>query len=555
MTDRSASPPPARLGRRVLLSLPLALPALAHAAPAMLAPGVAMPLRLAAGAAQDFGLQLAAGDYVAGLLERPHDVLAEGAALELWDAAGETLLRQLALPGNGPFAFQFVASGNGGVRLRLLAAAESEVRLSVERILPLAAQVAPDPARQPLDSPRLEALRQRLLAGDTAALDAFWSEVAAAGTPLLEPLPSGALASFLWRGTLTTRGVRLLGGPIPDQPPLQRLGQSDLWFLSVAVPPGTRLSYQIAPDVPELPDDAATRRNAVQATAQADPLNPRRWPPDPRRDRFTASSVLELPDAPQSPWLAPRPGVPAGAVRRHRFASPRLGNERLLALYTPAHTGTAALPLLVLFDAEAYLDIVPTPVILDNLIAAGAIPPVAALFVGNGPGDARDRELPPNPAFAAELVQHILPWAQGQVRLSDDPAQRVVAGASYGGIAAAFAALRYPEVFGNVLSQSGSFGWAPEGAASPEWLIAQYAAAPMAAERSGGRPVQRFYLEAGSFERGRPGRLGPFDTTRHMALLLQAKGYAVQHREWSAGHDYISWRMTLPAGLIHLFQG
>ena len=44
------------------------------------------------------------------------------------------------------------------------------------------------------------------------------------------------------------------------------------------------------------------------------------------------------------------------------------------------------------------------------------------------------------------------------------PADRtVLAGSSYGGLAATTVAMRHPEVFGNVLSMSGSFWWSPPG--------------------------------------------------------------------------------------------
>ncbi|ONG46528.1 hypothetical protein BKE38_25170 [Pseudoroseomonas deserti] len=533
------------IGRRGMLVMPWLLPAAAEAA--SLTVGETATLRLEAGERREWLLPLEAGDYVAGLLTRGTDPLVEGPGLELLAPGADAPLRRLAIPGGGPLPFQFVAPAAGAFRLRLFAGAAAEVGLGITRILPRAQQVAPDPAAAPLDSPRLQALRQALRDGADAPAEMtrFWAEITRQGAPLIEKRPDGALVSFLWRGA-TTRNVRLIGGPSRDLPPLARMPGTDLWFLTAAVPPGTRLTYQLAPDVPELPDDAEARQMAVFATAQADPLNPRPWwPADPRRDRYTSSSVLELEDAPASPWLARRPGVAEGQVWRRRFTSPTLGNTRLLALYSPGVTPATPLPLLVMFDGDAYLDIVPTPTILDNLIAAGEIPPVAALFVGNGPGDARDRELPPNPRFAAALVQEMLPWARAQLRLTEDPSQIVVGGASYGGIAAAFAAFRHPEVFGNVLSQSGSFGWSPEGA-PPEWLIEQYA--------SSARLPVRFYLEAGSFERGRPGRVSLFDSNRHMAMVLRARGYGVTHREWSTGHDYIAWRSSLAEGLQALFR-
>ncbi|WP_419897334.1 alpha/beta hydrolase-fold protein [Roseomonas sp. USHLN139] len=540
-------------GRRGMLAmpwlLPAAAPAVAQGIAAALQVGETATLRLEAGERRELLLPLQAGDYVAGLLTRGTDPLVEGPGLDLLAPGSEAPLRRLAIPGGGPLSFQFVAPAEGAYRLRLFAGAAAEAGLGITRILPRAQQVAPDPALAPLDSPRLQALRQALRDGADAAseMTRFWAEIARQGAPLIEKRADGqgAWVSFLWRGA-ATRNVRLSGGPSRDLPPLARMPGTDLWFLTVAVPPGTRLTYQLAPDVPELPEEAEAWRGAVPATAQADPLNPHPWwPADPRRDRYTSSSVLELEDAPASPWLARRPGVAEGQVWRRRFTSPTLGNTRLLALYSPAAAAQAPLPLLVMFDGDAYLDIVPTPTILDNLIAAGEIPPVAALFVGNGPGDARDRELPPNPRFAAALVEEMLPWARAQLRLTENPAQVVIGGASYGGIAAAFAAFRHPEVFGNVLSQSGSYGWSPEGA-PPEWLIEHYA--------SSARLPLRFYLEAGSFERGRPGRVSLVDSNRHMAMVLRARGYPLTHREWASGHDYIAWRATLALGLQTLFR-
>ncbi len=58
----------------------------------------------------------------------------------------------------------------------------------------------------------------------------------------------------------------------------------------------------------------------------------------------------------------------------------------------------------------------------------------------------------------------------------------MLVGVSAGGIAAVYAAYRYPEVFGNVLSQSGSVGWtppqpgpkAPDFSPEPGWIAKQF---------------------------------------------------------------------------------
>src|SRR5450759_1769422 len=51
-----------------------------------------------------------------------------------------------------------------------------------------------------------------------------------------------------------------------------------------------------------------------------------------------------------------------------------------------------------------------------------------------------------------------------------------VANSSYGGLAAFFAGLRYSDIFGNVVSLSGSVWWQPADEKEPEWLVRQFAA-------------------------------------------------------------------------------
>ncbi len=92
----------------------------------------------------------------------------------------------------------------------------------------------------------------------------------------------------------------------------------------------------------------------------------------------------------------------------------------------------------------------------------------------------------------------------------------VLAGSSYGGIASSWVALRYPRLFGNVLSLSGSYWWAPEGDA-PGWLTRQYQQSPP-------YPV-RFWLQAGKFETAGPGG-GIYRTTQDFEQVLRKKATA-----------------------------
>jgi len=178
--------------------------------------------------------------------------------------------------------------------------------------------------------------------------------------------------------------------------------------------------------------------------------------------------------------------------------------------------------------------------------------PAVAVLIANV-GQLRTKELSPNPEFADFLAKELLPWVHSRYNVTSDPGLTVVAGSSLGGIAATYAALRHPELFGNVLSQSGSFWWAPDhlvesdvdAATEGGWLAKEFIKSPKL-------PI-RFYMDAGVFEIDASGRgFGILEPSRHMRDVLLAKGYEVHYQQVVGGHDYLSWRGTLADGLLAL---
>ncbi len=227
-------------------------------------------------------------------------------------------------------------------------------------------------------------------------------------------------------------------------------------------------------------------------------------------------------------------------VERLGYTSQALANQRQLTLYTPPGYDPEGqrYPLLVLFDEDHYARDVPTPTILDNLIAAGRIRPTLAVIVGNVDASSRGRELPCNEAFADMLAHELLPWLQQRYALSEEPADRVLSGSSYGGLASGCIAYRYPERFGKVLSLSGSFWWGPD-EQQPQWLVRQFAA--------GERLPLVFFLSSGLLEE--PEADGILGSNRSLRAALQGKGYPLHYREFPGGHDYAAWSLELAEGL------
>jgi enterochelin esterase family protein len=425
----------------------------------------------------------------------------------------------------------------------------------LNQILSLDERLKPGPPPEKYVSPRIAALRKQIASGNTST-EGFWKEAAAAGTPLVDPAddPKHQLVTFLWRSTVDTRNVLVLSSffvsTVPLDYTMRRVSDTDVWYLTVRLPAGARFSYQLSPNDPLRFDGPQPQR---QATAQADPLNPHRWSCQPNASRFACQSMVELPGAVPQPWIVKNPAIPAGNIEKSAIKSELLHNEHNLSIYTPPGYKAQGDPygLMVVFDESSYVSLVPTPVILDNLIAAARIPPMVAVLIANPSQETRSRELPPNSDFADFLAKELLAWVHAHYNVTSDPRLTVVAGSSYGGIAATYAAFRHPEVFGNVLCQSGSFWWAPDHQGDSDtttetgWLAKQFIQSPKL-------PV-RFYMDAGTFEFDTAGGGGGIlEPSRQMRDVLLAKGYEVHYQQFVGGHDYLSWRGTFADGLLAL---
>jgi enterochelin esterase-like enzyme len=480
----------------------------------------------------------------------------------------------------GPDAdtFEFIAETEGRYTIDLSLAENEKSKdaaytLTLKKKVPLADRLAPEKAKE--ESPRIATVRSAIESGNKAVVATFWEDMSKTGTPLIERLPDdkeNMLVTFLWKGTPATKNVLIVWFPFtmqsPDKYRLTQIADTNVWYRTLKVNKRKRFIYRLAPNAPAFrssDDNGGDLFPTIWAGSQIDPLNENHWasdPEDPDVPAHQGFSAVEMPDAPPQPWGVRAKGIAEGKVERHMLTSALMKNDREIGVYLPSgYSKTAeAFGLLILFDENAYLKNdkqsarVPTEAILDNLIAAKRIPPMVAVFVDNGPGNARSRELPCNPAFADFLNFELVPWVRRLYNVSTDPQQIVVGGSSYGGLAATYAALRHPETFGNVLSQSGSYWWTPpktvggsdfDSDAEPNWVARQFIASP--------KLRVRFYMDAGSDEIDLSGKgTSILVPNRHLRDVLLAKGYEVHYQEFNGGHDYLSWRGTLADGLILL---
>jgi enterochelin esterase-like enzyme len=399
------------------------------------------------------------------------------------------------------------------------------------------------------DSPSIATLRRKLDSGDAAAIKNFWDAVHNSGAPLIEAAPAlngFSLVTFLWRGNEQTRNVVIFDGvagfDAKDQ--MFHLGRSDVWYKTYRVRNDARFAYNLSANdslqsFDEVKGDEAMRSRL--AMLKVDPLNPRRCP-----TTFGAygaeTSYVELPDAPHLVWSLPTEGIRRGNVTVAAIHSEYLKGEKKLWIYTPVGfaKGGHRYPLLILSDGDR--NVMWIPKVLDVLIAQGRIPPMIAVMTDESVPSVRRNELPCNAQFADFLANELVPWSRDNYYATTQPGRTVIAGSSFGGLASVFAGLKHPEVFGNVISLSGSFWWKPEGDREAEWLTGLVNTSP--------KLPLRFYLEVGLME----SYSGQIEANRRMRDALIAKSYMTGYSEYDGGHSFLNWSGGVVHGLEYLMR-
>jgi enterochelin esterase family protein len=512
--------------------------------------------QVAAGAVQSYAIELKAGDYVDCSLDQ------HGRTDLTILAPGGSPVRHYPGPaGDAERLCVFIADIPGTYRIDVTTSETQPVgyTLTLDQVLSLDESLKPKRWQDPNPSPRIDVLRKQVASGK-ADINAFWKQVTAEGTPLVESIekdPQHQLITFLWRGTSETRNVFPIGsfkvgGRYPLDYVFHQIPLTDVWYLTVRLPTGARFTYGLSQNDPLVFNGFQPERFA---TTQVDPLNPQRWGCAPDATRYDCQSMAEITSAVPQPWIVKNPNVAAGTIEKQKIHSELLKNEHDLSIYVPAGYKANAAPydLVVIFDESAYLSKIPTPIILDNLVAAKKIPAAVAVLIANPSQATRNEELSPNPKFADFLAKELIPWIRTHYNITNDPGKTVVAGSSLGGLAAAYAGYKHPEVFANVLCQSGSFWWAPDhSGAIPDGVITETGWMAKQLIASSKLPL-KFYIDAGSFEFDSNGTGGGIlETSRNLRDVLLAKGYDVHYQQFVGGHDYLSWRGTFADGLMDL---
>ena len=344
------------------------------------------------------------------------------------------------------------------------------------------------------------------------------------------PIVEGARCTFLYRGDADKVSLvhRVVG--LPGRIPLRRLHGTDLWYVVVELPAGSRVEYQL-----EVTGGGRTERIN-------DPLNPRLAHSPVGSSSVCYASGYEVPE-----WTRPDPEARPGSLIDLKVPSRALRRDGAVTVYMPARVlRNSRYPLLVVHDGGDYLEYASAKTVLDNLIHRLDVAETIVAFVS--PGE-RLTEYANSAAHARYLTAELVPRLEAEFPLTGTPAGRCLMGASFGAVAALSTAFRYPRFYGSLLLQSGSFVFTDIGrdhGGGPAFepvvkFVNRYRAAPR-------KVADRVFVSCGVYE-------PLIAANRSMVPTFEAAGMDVRYVEARDGHSWENWRDRLREGLSWIFPG
>lgn len=243
-----------------------------------------------------------------------------------------------------------------------------------------------------------------------------------------------------------------------------------------------------------------------------------------------------MPEGVPNPLAKRKKKVPHGTVTRYKVDTDEyaVGKKRKVYLYDPPTDQPC--PLLVVWDGKDYLNQAKLANQVDNLIAYERIRPIAIAFVYSSE-EAREVEYSCNEASLALITEKVVPLADENLdllSLKQFPGSYGILGASMGGTMAMFAGMRLPDIFGSVLSQSGSFDYYGDNSLLFDLI-----------RLSKTMPV-KIWMDVGQYEE-------LIESNKRMHEILLSKGYTVVYREFAGGHNYAAWKDDIWHGLEYMY--
>jgi enterochelin esterase-like enzyme len=344
------------------------------------------------------------------------------------------------------------------------------------------------------------------------------------------PLIEDSLVTFVYYGRVAVRAnvPSDLNRWDTKADQMQRLGMTDLHYLTLKLPLDARIDYKFY----------------VDGLWMLDALNSKTV-----RGGFGDNSAFAMPGYVPPGEIEFVDTVPHGRIEAHEFKSKIILGSREIQVYLPHEyrplrvreqvavddgIGTmttrdefaGTYPVIFVQDGGEYITLASMVNVLDNIIDNGWVPPVVAVFID--PVD-RNYEYFLNKDYERMMIEEILPFIRDRYDVSIEPGKTAIMGASLGGAISVMIAMDHPETFGKCGSQSGAFE------INDRELIKRVQSEPK-------RPVD-FYLDCGTF-----GDL--LEENRAMRDALEKKEYGIGYQEFNEGHSWGNWRAHIDDMLV-----
>lgn len=357
---------------------------------------------------------------------------------------------------------------------------------------------------------------------DTAEVDAFLHDSEF-------PLVDGTDVTFVYRGTVDAVHLRCWIAGLDTAQPFQALAGTDLWATTIELPKGSRIEYKFE----------VTSNGSKELIL--DPLND-----VVAHDPFGANSVCQGFGYERPEWSEYNPLSREGTLQSREVESSVFQGHRNLQVYLPAtFRRNRRYRLVIVHDGDDYLRYADLKAVLDNLTHRLEIPPVIAVLIQSPD---RIREYSGNDRHARFLAEELLPFMAAEYPLIDSAESRCLMGASFGGVASLHAAWRYPEKFGSLLLQSGSFAFSDIGRHNRGPAFDPVVRFMNEFREDPDRPTERVFMSCGVYE-------SLIYENRSLVPHLQEKGVEVRFVEARDAHNWENWRDRLRIGLSWLMPG
>ncbi len=420
-------------------------------------------------------------------------------------------------------------------------------------------------------------LKQTELEQFSVGSSQWWDEVASIGTPLQIPLDSNKTQLiFLWREEESEpqhHSIYLdINGVINhhdfNAAELTRYKNTDIFYYICDVENSWNGTYALIP-VPEAAVQPAYCGNHEQQIVQH-----RNWIMK-RREHHIADPLNKL-NIKHGKWgemhsriyLDPTVIHPAwldfdehhcaddwsSQCRTHLYQSDILQQKRRFWTYSTASQSDSDLPLVIILDGEFWVESLPVMRPLKYCTEKDQLPPAVYVMIDAISFAQRAEDLTCNPTFWQAVIEEIIPLVAEQYPITNQNTKTVVTGQSYGGLSALYAAVNWPQRFGNAISQSGSFWW-------PNYSLMHNSHQPDIVQSLpetlymegdiqmlGNQHQLNIYMEVGQ----REDMMIPL--SQQISKQLSANNHNVIIDLYNGGHDRLIWREGLIKGLIWLFN-